>query len=84
LVAQYRESKGDRRSALLIKADWLATLLQTQGWSLVLGRLGEKQLIGGGFGRGQSGGWSEINDIAAFDGETWTFGGPRIDVHPPS
>jgi hypothetical protein len=80
VVAQYRESEGDRRSALLVRRDWLERTLKNRGWSLVLGRLGEKQLISGGFSPGLVGGWSEINGLAKYHEGGWTFDKDRIEV----
>lgn len=79
-AAEYRESEGDRRSALLVRSDWLAGVLKEQGWTLVVGWLGEKQLFGAGLRGGLLGGWSEINGVAMFDRGRWTYGDRRIEV----
>ena len=83
LVAQYRESAGDRRSALLVRGNWLAGVLKEQGWSLIVGWLGEKQLFGARPSGGLLGGWTEINGVALFDRGKWTFGDRRLDVRYP-
>ena len=82
-VAQHRESEGERRSVLVVRADWLGQVLTDRDWSLVLGWLGEKQLIGTGFHGGLLGGWSEINGVAMFHRGQWTFGPRRIAVQYP-
>lgn len=80
LVAQYRESDVDRHSALLIQGLWLTKVLQEEGWSLVVGWLGEKQLFGGGrFSPSLIGSWTEMNGVASFDGVKWQFPKPRFN-----
>jgi hypothetical protein len=47
VVAQYRKSSA--HSALLVDETWLVGILQEKDWGLMLGWLGEKQFIGGGW-----------------------------------
>lgn len=83
VAVQYVESAGDRRSALLVRGDWLASVLEDRDWSLVIGWLGEKQLFGAGDHTDLLGGWSEINGVATLDRSDWTFGDRRIEIRQP-
>jgi hypothetical protein len=80
VVAEHHRTDDDRRSVLLVRRDWLRGILREHGWSLVVGRLGEKQLIGPGFTPSLLGGWSEINGTAMLHDDKWTFGSTRINV----
>jgi hypothetical protein len=84
LIAQHRESGRDRHSALLVREDWLKKTLATNGWSLVVGWLGEKRLLEGGLTGGLEGGWIEINGIASLARSEWRFGTRRLDYQRPS
>jgi hypothetical protein len=83
-VAQHVESDGDRRIVLLVRADWLSAVIDGRDWSLVVGWLGEKQLLGVGIGGGLLGGWSEINGVAMLHRGKWTFGPRRVEVRHPA
>jgi hypothetical protein len=76
-VAQYRESLG--HSALLVDETWLADILRAKGWGLILGWLGEKQLIGGGWSPRLVGGWTQINGTASLLNGKWKFGPRRVE-----
>ena len=82
VVAQYRETSG--HSALLVDETWLAGILQEKGWALVLGWLGEKQLVGGGWSPRLVGGWTEINGTASFASRQWHFGEQRRERSWPA
>jgi hypothetical protein len=80
VVAQLRESTR-RASALLVRRDWLERTLNKAGWSLVLGRLGEKQLIEGGFAPRIAGRtWTEIDGLISFHAGQWRFTEDRFAV----
>jgi hypothetical protein len=80
VVAQFRESTRGA-SALLVRRDWLERTLKEAGWSLVLGRLGEKQLIEGGFAPRIAGRtWTEIDGLISFHGGQWGFDEDRFAV----
>jgi len=82
VVAQYRESPG--HSALLVDETWLAGILREKGWALVLGWLGEKHLIGGGWSPRLVGGWTEINGTASFADGKWRDGEQRRETSWPA
>jgi hypothetical protein len=77
-VAIYRENRDERMRAFLVRQDWLVRTLAEQHWGLVLGWLGEKQLIGRGFSPELIGGWSEINGVARVADGQWKYGNRRI------
>ncbi len=81
VVAQYREAKEERHSLVLVRESWLRKLLKANGWHLVVGWLGEKTLFSRDWisPRIIGGSWTEINGLASFDGETWSFIGPRFE-----
>lgn len=41
LIAQNRETRRDRHSALLVREDWLTAVLAERTWSMVVGWLGK-------------------------------------------
>ncbi|HEX5929530.1 MAG TPA: hypothetical protein VFY48_09060 [Solirubrobacterales bacterium] len=84
LVAQFRESHGERHSALVVKEQWLAAQLEAGGWSLVVGRLGEKQLFTSGFHSDLIASWTVINGVASFDGKRWRFRDPVYEERLPA
>jgi hypothetical protein len=69
IVAEHHEH--DRHSALAVRESWLRATLGSGGWALVIGSLGEKQLIGTGWRTEVVGGWTEINGLASFGAEDW-------------
>jgi hypothetical protein len=69
IVAEHHEH--DRHSALAVRESWLRATLGSGGWALVIGSLGEKQLIGTGWRTEVVGGWTEINGLAGFGAEDW-------------
>ena len=73
-VAQYRE--GDGHSALLVREDWLKRTLRKTGHSIVLGWLGEKQLLTPRLDFFYD--WTQIDAIASLAGTQWTFGERRL------
>jgi hypothetical protein len=46
VVAEHHEGAG--HNALLVRESWLKSTLADGGWGLIVGWLGEKQLVGGG------------------------------------
>jgi hypothetical protein len=81
VVAQYCESPG--HSALLVDETWLTGILQEKGWGLILGWLGEKQFVGGGWSPRLIGGWTEINATANWANRKWSFGQQRREISWP-
>lgn len=79
-VAQHRESAGTSNSALLVKEDWLSSLLVANDWSLVAIWIGEKQLAAGGIEGGLVGDWTLIDGVAAYSNGEWNFGKRRLEV----
>jgi hypothetical protein len=80
VVAQFCESTR-RASALLVRRDWLERTLDNAGWSLVLGRLGEKQIIDGGFApRIADRTWTEIDGLISFHAGQWRFADDRFAI----
>jgi hypothetical protein len=69
VVAEYRQGGG--HSVLLVRESWLKPTLAAGGWGLVVGWLGEKQLISGGWDPGLIGGWTELNGVASFGPDRW-------------
>ena len=82
VVAQYRKSSA--HSALLVDETWLVGILQEKDWGLMLGWLGEKQFIGGGWSPRLIGGWTEINGTASFADGKWRFGEQRRKTSWPA
>jgi hypothetical protein len=69
VVAEHRD--GDGHNALLVRESWLKSTLAAGGWGLVVGWLGEKQLMSGGWSPGLIGGWTELNGVASFGPDGW-------------
>jgi hypothetical protein len=69
VVAGFRQGGG--HSALVVRESWLKPTLAAGGWGLVVGWLGEKQLISGGWGPGLIGGWTELNGVARLGPDGW-------------
>jgi hypothetical protein len=84
LIAQYHETQRDRHSALLVRESWLKRVLKQNGWSLVVGWLGEKQLFEAGWHGGLVGKWSEINGVGLLADSKWIFGNRRIELRTPA
>lgn len=71
-------------SNLLVDEEWLARVLNANGWSLIVGWLGEKQLFAGNhFSPELVGTWTEFNGVALFEDGGWAFHGPRFEEHTP-
>lgn len=79
IVARYMEAKGDGHGVLLVREQWLDKLLRKQGWALVLGWLGEKQILGTSVDYSSYGGFSVINGVASFRRGHWTLGHTRVN-----
>lgn len=81
VVAQYREAQEERHSLLLVRESWLRKLLKANGWHLLIGWLGEKTLFSRDWVSPKivGGSWTEINGLAAFDGDNWNLIGPRFE-----
>jgi len=72
-------------SNLLVDKEWLARVLDANGWSLIVGWLGEKQLFTSNhFSPELVGTWTEFNGVAVFEDGDWTFHGPRFEEHTPA
>lgn len=82
VVAKYREAPG--HSALVVDEAWLADVLRKDGRGLVVGWLGEKHLVGGGWSPSLVGGWTEINGTASFVNGKWKFGAQRRELSWPA
>jgi len=66
VVAQHRSRSGEH-NALLVRESWLKASLDSGGWGLVIGWLGEKMLLSGGLSSGLIGRWTEMNGVGCFD-----------------
>lgn len=69
VVAEYREGGG--HSALLVRESWLKLTLAAGDWGLIVGWLGEKQLISDLWSPRLLGGWTELNGVASFGPTGW-------------
>lgn len=67
---------------MLVRENWLRDVLNELDCILVIGRLGEKRMIGGSFERKPLP-WLEINALAIYDGGEWRFTPVRADKHDP-
>jgi hypothetical protein len=67
-----------------VKERWLAAQLEAGDWSLVVGRLGEKQLFTSGFASDLIGSWTVVNGVASFDGKRWRFRDPVYEERLPA
>lgn len=84
VVAEYHETDQERRSVLLVRRSWLDRVLVENDWALVVGWLGEKQLLGSGIHGGLLGGWTEINGVAVLKDGAWKFGQRRLKLRYPA
>jgi hypothetical protein len=83
VVAYHRANEA--HSNLLVDERWLAEVLEKNGWSLIVGWLGEKQLFSSSrFSPELVGEWTEFNGVAVFEAGEWRFHGPRLDRHTPA
>jgi hypothetical protein len=78
LVAEYRQGGG--HSMLHVRESWLKPTLAAGGWGLVVGWLGEKQLISGGWSPGLIGSWTELNGVASFGPDGWQIASETSQV----
>jgi hypothetical protein len=77
IVAQYRESRGDRRAALLVCEQWLDQALATLRSTLVVGYAGEKHLYGGRWHPEIIGQWTQLDAVAVRRRGKWRIGKRR-------
>ena len=56
-----------------MRETWLKATLAAGGWGLVVGWLGEKQLISSGWSPELIGGWTELNGVASFGPDGWNI-----------
>ena len=76
LVARYHDAPG--HGGLQVREDWLKQVLRKTGHAVVFGWLGEKRLFKAGLGAGLLGDWMEIDAVASFVDNRWTFRQRRL------
>ena len=76
VVAQ--TARAGAHSALLVREDWITRVLNELNLRLVIGWLGEKQLLARGWTSGLVGDWLEIDGTAWLTGSGITFGQRRL------
>lgn len=76
LVAQYCEAR--RHNALIVQENWLRRSLDKAGYALVLGWLGEKQLLRFRPHQQEVDDWTQIDGAAYLTGSGWSFGTRRL------
>lgn len=82
VVAEFFE-REDVGNALLVRESWLKRVLADNDWSLVFGRLGEKQLHSTGLRPGLVGGWTEIDGAASLHNGRWQVAKDRTVLRRP-
>jgi hypothetical protein len=82
VAAEYRQANG--HSALLVRESWLTPTLAAGAWGLVVGWLGEKRLMPGGWGPGLIGQWIELNGVASFGPGGWQVASESMEVRHPA
>jgi hypothetical protein len=76
-VAEYRESRGDRRAALLVRQDWLDDTLVTLKSALVVGYTGEKHLFEGRWHPEIIGHSTQLDAVSVLQSGEWRIGQRR-------
>ncbi|HEY2327449.1 MAG TPA: hypothetical protein VGH52_08205 [Gaiellaceae bacterium] len=84
VVAEYRNARDKfiRHSSMLVREIWLRDVLDKLDCTLVIGRLGEKRMIGGGF-EGKPQPWLELNALAIYEDGVWRFSPVRAEKREP-
>ena len=79
VAAQYFATTDRDHAALLVRLDWLTQVLAHNNWSVIFGRLGEKQLHNAySHDPGLIGPWTEIDGTAVlYESGRWKFGEMR-------
>lgn len=80
VVVQHVATEG--HEMLLADTAWLHRVLEQEGWELVLGLLGERQLFRTGLRSELVRGWTELNGAATYEGGAWRIGSVRRSYSP--